>query len=92
MVKRACSTGSGPQPEVHRIEGELGSDEAAAAYEGELRAAFGDGRPALDLVLLGLGPDAHTASLFPGDAALGERERLAVGVRDAGHGSAACPA
>jgi 6-phosphogluconolactonase len=34
----------------------------------------------MDLLLLGLGPDAHIASLFPGDEALGERERLAVGV------------
>ncbi len=71
----------GAQPEVHRIEGELGHRAAAAAYEEELRTAFGDqGLPRMDLLLLGLGPDAHTASLFPGDAALGERERLAVGV------------
>jgi 6-phosphogluconolactonase len=67
-------------PAVHRIEGERGPHEAAAAYERELRAAFGEGVPRLDLVLLGLGPDAHTASLFPRDTALGERERLAVGV------------
>jgi 6-phosphogluconolactonase len=70
----------GPPPEVHRIHGELGADEAAEAYERELRAAFGEGLPALDLLLLGMGPDGHTASLFPRDAALDERERLAVGV------------
>lgn len=70
----------GAAPEVHRIRGELGQHEAAAAYEAELRAAFGDREPELDLLLLGLGPDGHTASLFPCDAALGERERLAVGV------------
>lgn len=70
----------GEQPTVKRIVGERGPDEGADAYEAELRASFGDRMPALDLVLLGLGPDAHTASLFPGDAALGERERLAVGV------------
>jgi 6-phosphogluconolactonase len=40
--------------------------------------------PALDLILLGLGPDAHTASLFPNDDALGERERLALGVETPG--------
>ena len=71
----------GPAPAVHRIKGELGADEAVADYEQELRGAFGDaGPPALDLLLLGIGPDGHTASLFPRDAALSERERLAVGV------------
>jgi 6-phosphogluconolactonase len=71
---------AGEPPAVRRIEGELGPENAADAYEAQLRSAFGDGVPRLDLVLLGLGPDAHTASLFPGDPALGERERLAVGV------------
>ncbi len=70
----------GPPPAVHRIQGELGQHEAAAAYEAELREAFGDSEPELDLLLLGLGPDGHTASLFPRDEALGEREHLAVGV------------
>ncbi len=50
----------------------------------ELRAAFGEGIPRFDLMLLGLGPDGHCASLFPGDPALEERERLAVGVARAG--------
>lgn len=72
---------AGPGPEVHRIQGELGHEEAAAAYEEELRGAFGgDAPPGIDLLLLGLGPDAHCASLFPGDDALGERERWVVGV------------
>ena len=71
----------GTLPEVHRIRGELGPDEAALEYEAELRDSFGpDGPPAFDLLLLGIGPDGHTASLFPRDAALSERERLAVGV------------
>ena len=70
---------------VHRIRGELGHEEAAREYERELRAEFGEASvPELDLVLLGLGPDAHTASLFPRDAALGERERLVVGVETPG--------
>lgn len=70
--------------EVHRMQGELGPDAGARAYEQELRAAFGDSLPRFDLMLLGLGPDAHMCSLFPGDPALGERERLAVGVETPG--------
>jgi 6-phosphogluconolactonase len=65
---------------VHRMQGELGPHEGAAAYEHELRGEFGEGVPEFDLMLLGLGPDGHVCSLFPGDPALGERERLAVGV------------
>ena len=70
----------GEQPAVHRMEGELGQHEAAALYAERLEEAFGDHRPELDLVLLGLGPDGHTASLFPRDDALGEREKTVVGV------------
>jgi len=70
----------GAQPAVHRIQGELGQHEAAAAYAEQLEEEFGDRRPELHLVLLGLGPDGHTASLFPRDQALGERQKLAVGV------------
>jgi 6-phosphogluconolactonase len=70
----------GDRPAVERIEGEQGPQKGAALYEQRLRETFGDGVPQFDLILNGLGPDAHTASLFPGDPALGERERLAVGV------------
>ena len=66
---------------VHRMRGELGPEDGAAAYENEL-GEFGP--DALDLTLLGVGPDAHVCSLFPGDDALGERERLAVGVETPG--------
>ena len=64
-------------PDVQRIRAELGPREASDDYERRLRDA-GPGR--FDLVLLGLGPDGHTASLFPDQHALGERERLVVGV------------
>ncbi len=67
----------------HWIQGELGHERAADAYQAELEAMF-HGTPRFDLILLGLGPDAHTASLFPGDSALGERERFAVGVETPG--------
>ena len=74
----------GKAPDVRRIPGELGPGAGAAAYEQELRTVFGTGIPRFDLVLLGLGPDGHCASLFPGDPALEERERLAVGVARSG--------
>jgi 6-phosphogluconolactonase len=66
---------------VHRMKGELGPHEGADDYEREYEAAA---RPAFELILLGLGPDAHTCSLFPGDAALGERERAVIGVETPG--------
>lgn len=66
---------------VHRMRGELGPEDGAAAYENELGEL---GPEALDLILLGVGPDAHICSLFPGDDALGERERRVVGVETPG--------
>jgi 6-phosphogluconolactonase len=69
--------------QVHRVLGERSPDEAARAYEAELRSHFGLGAgefPRFDVVLLGLGENSHTASLFPGSAALHESERLALAV------------
>ncbi len=71
------------QPEVFRMEGELGPEIGAANYEASVRERMG-GDPRWDLVLVGLGPDAHVASLFPGKPEVQERRRLVVGVEYAG--------
>jgi 6-phosphogluconolactonase len=70
-----------PVASVHRMEGERPAEEAARRYEADLRAFHGEtggAPPPLDVALMGLGEDGHTASLFPGSPALDERERWAV--------------
>ena len=71
------------RPRLMAVDTELGADEAAAAYESLLRENLGN-HPRLDLALMGLGPDGHTASLFPGKPALQEGHRFVVGVPVAG--------
>jgi 6-phosphogluconolactonase len=71
------------RPTVYRMEGELGPDAGAAAYEALVREHLGP-EPRWDLVLLGVGPDSHCASLFPGKPEVEERRRLVVGVELAG--------
>jgi 6-phosphogluconolactonase len=74
---------AGRAPTIHRVEGERGFEAAAAHYDALMCERLGE-EPVLDFVLLGLGPDAHTASLYPGRPEADTVDRLAVGVPEAG--------
>jgi 6-phosphogluconolactonase len=67
-----------PDGHVHRIQGELPPAHAAAAYEAQLQQVLAG--TCFDLILLGLGADGHTASLFPDTSAVEERDRAVVAV------------
>jgi 6-phosphogluconolactonase len=82
LLDRLPDDPGSPRPIVHAVARAGDGDPAAAAadYERELRATVTGDPPQLDLALLGLGEDGHTASLFPDDPALDERERLCIAV------------
>lgn len=67
-----------PAGNVYRIQGELEPADAADDYERALQAFFTRRQPRLDLILLGMGEDGHTASLFPGTAVIHEQTRGVV--------------
>jgi 6-phosphogluconolactonase len=83
MADRALLSQLSAGPSVVRMEGELGPDAGAGNYEAAVRERLGSD-PRWNLLLLGMGPDGHTASLFPGKPEVEERSRLAVAVPLAG--------
>jgi 6-phosphogluconolactonase len=83
MAERTLVSRLSSRPDFVPMRGELGPDAGAGDYEAEIRARLGSD-PRWNLLLLGMGPDGHVASLFPGKPEVEERGRLAIGVPLAG--------
>lgn len=72
-----------PITNIYAIDPTLGVEQAAVDYTAKIRKLYpGDGLPMFDLLLLGMGPDGHTCSLFPSHPGLDEKEKLVIPISD----------
>ena len=83
VAMKSCFLKWGFQREqIYTLDASLAPDDCAAAYEKNLLSICGGEKPVFDLILLGMGPDGHTASLFPGHNLLNENEKWVASIVD----------